>query len=96
MTLLKKIKLTAKSRATIKVGAVVEIPINNFIKVDKNEVGHFYLRKKYAKLGLIQSVHTPFNDWSGTPLIVVQNNHVSDIEIMKDEEVGEIWIFGEA
>ena len=94
-------KLTLKNRVTIPVGAVVELKVSESVEVPKSPTGEqqrnygmFYIRKQFAMKGLFQAVHTPFPEgFSGVPVIVVENRHVADIELLSGEEVGEFWLF---
>lgn len=39
-------------------------------------------------------MHSPFPEgFKGKPVIVVENQHVADIELLSGEEVGEFWLF---
>lgn len=88
------IKLTVKNRSTIKSGSVVDVEVNEEVSIPENCYGAFYLRKKIAKQGVIQVVHTPFKEfWKGKPLVVLKNDNVSDIELLAGDELGELWIF---
>ena len=93
-------KLTLSNRVTIPVGAVVGLEVVQQVEVHKSPLGEqrnygmFYIRKQFAMKGLFQAVHTPFPEgFSGVPVIVVENRHVADIELLSGEEVGEFWLF---
>ena len=91
-------KLTVKDRCSIDVGALVEIPVNEVVKIHgelgKHAHGTFYIRKCLAKRGLLQVVHSPFkNNWVGKPLIVVKNMDVVPIELNSGDEIGELFIW---
>ena len=94
-------KLTLKNRVTIPVGAVVELKVSESVEVPKSPTGEqqrnygmFYIRKQFAMKGLFQAVHTPFPEgFSGVPVIVVENRHVADIDLLQSEEIGEFWLF---
>ena len=94
-------KLTLANRVTIPVGAVVELEVVQQVEVPKSPLGlqqrnygMFYIRKQFAMKGLFQAVTTPFPEgFSGVPVIVVENRHVADIELLANEEVGEFWLF---
>ena len=94
-------KLTLANRVTIPVGAVVGLEVVQQVEVPKSPLGEqqrnygmFYIRKQFAMKGLFQAVHTPFPEgFSGVPVIVVENRHVADIELLANEEVGEFWLF---
>ena len=94
-------KLTLANRVTIPVGAVVELIVNELVEIPKSPLGlqqrnygMFYIRKQFAMKGLFQAVHTPFPEgFSGVPVIVVENRHVADIELLQSEEIGEFWLF---
>ena len=94
-------KLTLVNRVTIPVGAVAELEINESVEVPKSPLGEqqrnygmFYIRKQFAMKGLFQAVHTPFPEgFNGVPVIVVENRHVADIELLANEEIGEFWLF---
>ena len=96
-------KLTLANRVTIPVGAVVELEVVQQVEVPKSPLGEqqrnygmFYIRKQFAMKGLFQAVHSPFSEgFSGVPVIVVENRHVADIELLSGEEVGEFWLFGD-
>ena len=94
-------KLTLAKRVTIPVGAVVELEVNEEVFVKKSPLGEqqrnygtFHIRKQHAKKGLFQAVTTPFPEgFKSKPTIVVENRHVSDIELLANEEIGEFWLF---
>lgn len=96
-------KLTLENRVTIPVGAVVELEVKEIVEVPKSPLGEkqrnygmFYIRKQFAMKGLFQAVHTPFPEgFKNKPVIVVENRHVADIEILSGEEIGEFWLFTE-
>ena len=94
-------KLTLANRVTIPVGAVVGLEVKEDVEVPKSPLceqqrnyGMFYIRKQFAMKGLFQAVHTPFPEgFKNKPIIVVENRHVADIELLANEEVGEFWLF---
>ena len=97
-------KLTVKNRCEIPVGGVVEIEVNESVSIETpfyhtQEFGRgtnyatVHIRKTFAKQGLLQLVTTPLPEGFWKPLIVVQNNGVSPIELLKDEEIASVWIF---
>ncbi len=94
-------KLTLANRVTIPVGAVVELEVVQEVEVPKSPLGEqqrnygmFYIRKQFAMKGLFQAVHTPFPEgFKNKPVIVVENRHVADIELLANEELGEVWLF---
>lgn len=98
-------KLTVKNRCEIPVGSVVEVEVNEDVLIESHhfhpqtysDIGTNYatihIRKKFAKQGLLQLVTTPLPEGIWKPLIVVQNNGVSPIELRKDEEIASVWIF---
>ena len=94
-------KLTLANRVTIPVGAIVELEVVQEVEVPKSPLGEqqrnygmFYIRKQFAMKGLFQAVHTPFPEgFKNKPVIVVENRHVADIELLSGEEVGEFWLF---
>ena len=94
-------KLTLANRVTIPVGAIVELEVVQEVEVPKSPLGEqqrnhgmFYIRKQFAMKGLFQAVHTPFPEgFKSKPVIVVENRHVADIELLSGEEVGEFWLF---
>lgn len=88
-----KEKLTVLDRCTINVNSVVEIPVNEDIVLQGNSYATIHIRKALAKQGLLQLVTTPLPEGVWKPLIVVQNNGVSPIELRKDEEIASVWIF---
>lgn len=96
-------KLTLANRVTIPVGAVVGLEVVQQVEVPKSPLGEqqrnygmFYIRKQFAMKGLFQAVHTPFPEgFKNKPVIVVENRHVADIELLANEEVGEFWLFTE-
>ena len=96
-------KLTLANRVTIPVGAVVGLEVVQQAEVPKSPLGEqqrnygmFYIRKQFAMKGLFQAVHTPFPEgFKNKPVIVVENRHVADIELLSGEEVGEFWLFEE-
>lgn len=85
-------KLTVKNRCDIPVGSVVEIEVCEEVYVPTN-YATIHVRKKFAKQGLLQLVTTPLPDGVWKPLIVVQNNGVSPIELLSGEEIASVWIF---
>ena len=96
-------KLTLAKRYTIPVGSVCELEVNEVIEIPKSALGEqqrnygmFYIRKQFAMKGLFQAVHSPFPEgFKNKPVIVVENRHVADIELLANEEVGEFWLFGD-
>lgn len=87
-------KLTMAERVSIPVGAVVEITVNERLSVPENCYGMFFLRKSFARIGVIQVVNSPFpSNWIGKPCVVLKNDSVFDVEILKDEEIGEVYCF---
>ena len=47
-------------------------------------------------LGLVYPIEKFEGIWfKGKPVIVVENRHVADIELLANEEVGEFWLFTE-
>ena len=98
-------KLTVKNRCEIPVDAVVEIEVNEDVLIEPpyfhpytyldtgTNYATIHIRKKFAKQGLLQLVTTPLPEGVWKPLIVVQNNGVSPIELLKDEEIASVWIF---
>lgn len=94
-------KLTLANRATIPVGAIVELEVNEVLEVPESPLGlhyrnygTFHIRKQHAKKGLFQAVTTPFPEgFKGKPVIVVENRDVADIELLANEEIGEFWLF---
>lgn len=95
-------KLTMAERVSIPVNAVVQLNVNESLSVEASErliptnYATIHIRKKYASKGLLLAVSTPlpegFND---IPVVVVQNNDVAPIELLKDDEIGSVWIFTE-
>lgn len=53
-------KLTMAERVSIPVNAVVEITVNERLSVPENCYGMFFLRKSFARIGVIQVVNSPF------------------------------------
>ena len=97
-------KLTVKNRCEIPVGSIVEIEVNEDVLIKPPYMHQFkfnegfnyatiHVRKTFAKQGLLQLVTTPIPEGVWKPLIVVQNNGVSPIELRKDEEIASVWIF---
>ena len=97
-------KLTVKNRCEIPVGGVVEIEVSEEVSIETSyfQIPEFdrgvnyatiHIRKTFAKQGLLQLVTTPLPEGTWKPLIVVQNNGVSPIELRKDEEIASVWIF---
>ncbi len=97
-------KLTVKNRCEIPVGGVVEIEVaeevlieTSYFRIPELDRGVNYatvhIRKTFAKQGLLQLVTTPLPEGTWKPLIVVQNNGVSPIELRKDEEIASVWIY---
>lgn len=98
-----RFKLTLSKRVTISPNSIVELEVVQQVEVPKSPLGEqqrnygmFYIRKQFAMKGLFQAVHSPFPEgFSGVPVIVVENRHVADIELLSGEEVGEFWLFGD-
>ena len=98
-----RFKLTLSKRVTISPNSIVELEVVQQVEVPKSPLGEqqrsygmFYIRKQFAMKGLFQAVHSPFPEgFSGVPVIVVENRHVADIELLSGEEVGEFWLFTE-
>ena len=98
-----RFKLTLSKRVTISPNSIVELEVVQQVEVPKSPLGEqqrnygmFYIRKQFAMKGLFQAVHSPFSEgFSGVPVIVVENRHVADIELLSGEEVGEFWLFTE-
>ena len=97
-------KLTVKNRCEIPVGSVVEVEVNEEVSIDTpffhlqefdkgSNYATLHIRKTLAKQGLLQLLTTPLPEGVWKPLIVVQNNGVSPIELRKDEEIASVWIF---
>lgn len=97
-------KLTVKNRCEIPVDSVVEVEVNEEVSIETSyfhtpefdggvNYATVHIRKKFAKQGLLQLVTTPLPEGVWKPLIVVQNNGVSPIELRKDEEIASVWIF---
>lgn len=86
-------KLTVKNRCEIPVGAVVEVEVAEDIVLQGDSYATIHIRKTFAKQGLLQLVTTPLPEGVLKPVIVVQNNGVSPIELRKDEEIASVWIF---
>ena len=96
-------KLTLSKRVTISPNSIVELEVVQQVEVPKSPLGEqqrnygmFYIRKQFAMKGLFQAVHSPFPEgFKNKPVIVVENRHVADIELLANEEVGEFWLFGD-
>lgn len=95
-------KLTMAERVSIPVGAVVQLNVNESLSVEASEhlvptnYATIHIRKKYASKGLLLAVSTPLPDgFNGVPVVVVQNNDVAPIELLKGDEIGSVWIFTE-
>ena len=96
-------KLTVKNRCEIPVSSVVEIEVAEevYVPISTSSVEGEYklayatihVRKTFAKQGLLQLVTTPLPDGIWKPLIVVQNNGVSPIELRAGDEIASVWIF---
>ena len=93
-------KLTMAERVSIPVGAVVQLNVNESLSIEASErliptnYATIHIRKKYASKGLILAVSTPLPEsFNGVPVVVVQNNDVAPIELLKDDEIGSVWIF---
>ena len=93
-------KLTMAERVSIPVGAVVQLNVNESLSVEASErliptnYATIHIRKKYASKGLLLAVSTPLPEsFNGVPVVVVQNNDVAPIELLKDDEIGSVWIF---
>ena len=95
-------KLTMAERVSIPVNAVVQLNVNESLSVEASELliptnyATIHIRKKYASKGLLLAVSTPLPDgFNGKPVVVVQNNDVAPIELLKDEEIASVWVFTE-
>lgn len=95
-------KLTMAERVSIPVNAVVQLNVNESLSVEASErliptnYATIHIRKKYASKGLLLAVSTPLPEsFNGVPVVVVQNNDVAPIELLKDDEIGSVWIFTE-
>lgn len=95
-------KLTMAERVSIPVNAVVQLNVNESLSVEASErliptnYATIHIRKKYASKGLLLAVTTPLHEsFNGKPVVVVQNNDVAPIELLKGDEVASIWIFTE-
>ena len=93
-------KLTMAERVSIPVNAVVQLNVNESLSVEASErliptnYATIDIRKKYASKGLLLAVSTPLPDgFNGVPVVVVQNNDVAPIELLKGEEVASVWVF---
>lgn len=98
-------KLTVKNRCEIPVGGVVEIEVAEDVLIEPpyfhtqtysdrgTNYATIHIRKKFAKQGLLQLVTTPLPEGIWKPLIVVQNNGVSPIELRKDEEIASVLVY---
>lgn len=93
-------KLTMVERVSIPVNAVVQLNVNESLSVEASErliptnYATIHIRKKYASKGLLLAVSTPLPDgFVGIPVVVVQNNDVAPIELLKGEEIASVWIF---
>ena len=97
-------KLTVKNRCEIPVGGVVEVEVNEEVLIETpyfhplefdrgTNYATVHIRKTFAKQGLLQLVTTPLPEGIWKPLIVVQNNGVSPIELRKDEEIASVWVY---
>ena len=98
-----RFKLTLSKRVTISPNSIVELEVVQQVEVPKSPLGEqqrnygmFYIRKQFAMKGLFQAVHTPFPEgFKNKPVIVVENRHIADIELLSGEEIGEFWLFTE-
>ena len=95
-------KLTMAERVSIPVNAVVQLNVNESLSVEASErvvptnYATIHIRKKYASKGLLLAVTTPLHEgFNGVPVVVVQNNDVAPIELLKGEEIVSVWIFTE-
>lgn len=95
-------KLTMAERVSIPVGSVVKLNVNESLSVEASErliptnYATIHIRKKYASKGLLLAVSTPLPEsFNGVPVVVVQNNDVAPIELLKGDEIGSVWIFTE-
>lgn len=93
-------KLTMAERVSIPVNAVVQLNVNESLSVEASErliptnYATIHIRKKYASKGLLLAVTTPLHEsFNGVPVVVVQNNDVAPIELLKGDEIGSVWIF---
>lgn len=87
-------KLTMAERVSIPVNAVVQLNVNESLSVPDDNYAIFYIRKYFAMKGVSQLILSPFKSgWVGKPFVTVKNNSLSEIEILKNEEIGEIWIY---
>ena len=97
-------KLTVKNRCEIPVGSVVEVEVSEEVLIKTpyfpppefdrgSDYATIHIRKTFAKQGLLQLVTTPLPEGCWKPLIVVQNNGVSPIELRAGDEIASVWIF---
>lgn len=93
-------KLTMAERVSIPVNAVVQLNVNESLSVEASErliptnYATIHIRKKYASKGLLLAVTTPLHEsFNGVPVVVVQNNDVAPIELLKHEEIASVWVF---
>ena len=98
-------KLTVKNRCEIPVGSVVEVEVNEEVLIETpyfhphkyfdrgTNYATVHIRKTFAKQGLLQLVTTPLPEGTWKPLIVVQNNGVSPIELRAGDEIASVWIY---
>lgn len=93
-------KLTMAERVSIPVNAVVQLNVNESLSVEASErliptnYATIHIRKKYSSKGLLLAVTTHLPDgFIGKPVVVVKNNDVATIELLKDEEIASVWVF---
>ena len=88
------VKLTSKQSVDVHPTSIPSVFVNECISIPSNAYGKFFLRKKWVSQGLI-APDLPFHpNWTcNKPEVYVQNKSDRYIEIRKDEEVGELWIY---
>lgn len=84
------IELTSAISETIKVGATVNVPVNETFVVPENAVGKFFVRLQLGEQGLTppDSMFPPQFEGGPKKGIVLINNGANPIEIVKGRKIG--------
>lgn len=88
-----RVPIYASQRVEIQPFSSPVVPHIQTIKLDSFSYAKFFIRKKWAKQGLLTTDIPMPPNWEGVPEIIVHHGGANLIEIQKDEQIGEIWIF---
>lgn len=103
LTLKERVEIPVGSVVELELNEEVEVPSSgNYFDHDgswivnplNNNYATIHIRKSIAKKGVLQCITTPLHEsYKGFPTVVVQNNHVAPIELLRGDEIGSVWIF---